>query len=523
MSLASWCMGWYFDLPPAVTRDVTLDRDIDVMARDGVALRTDHYAPNLPDAPTVLIRTPYGRKSLVGLINGRTLAERGFHIVLQSCRGTFDSGGEFAPMRHEHDDGLDTVAWVEKQPWFNGTLFTHGLSYVGFTQWAIAPDAGPALKGMLTAATASSFREPTYAGGSFSLDTILNWATLLNNQGGSLLAFIAKQTRTQRMLRQAWMHLPLAEADAIAAGREITFFQEWLVRAGDEPYWRDRGHGRRIEDIDAAICMVGGWYDIFLPWQLADYARLRAAGKHPRLVIGPWTHSSREMFAESLREGVRWFRSQTDRDANGASRTGEARPAVEIHVGGANKWRSLDDWPPPGRTHEWAIRPGGTLAQGAATTPTDAQPASDHFRYDPADPTPSPGGPLLTVGAGRVVNNRVESRGDVLVYTSAVLTKPVEAIGPVAVSIRVRSSSDYFDLFARVCDVAPSGRSENVCDGLTRMVGNESVAADGTRTVEIPLWPTAYQWKPGHRIRLQIAGGAHPRYARNPGTGEPLG
>jgi uncharacterized protein len=520
MSVASRYIGRYFGLPPAITDDVTVRHDLDVRARDGVVLRTDHYAPRLDHAPTILIRTPYGRRGVFGLVTGRVLAERGFHVVLQSCRGTFDSGGTFAPMRHERDDGLDTLAWLEREPWFDGNLFTWGSSYVGFTQWAIASQAGPALKGMLTAVTASSFRAPTYAGGAFSLDTVLNWATLLNNQGGSLLSFLVKQTRSRSTLRRAWTHLPLAEADAIAAGREIAFFQEWLTRAGDEAYWQDRGDAGRVEDTEAAVCMIGGWYDIFLPWQLADYARLRAAGKPPRLVIGPWTHSSRELFAHTMREGISFFRTQLDDEPGAGTAKAPARAPVEIYVGGVNEWRTLDEWPPPGRTREWFA---GGEAKLAVDAPTTADGAIGRFRYDPADPTPSPGGPLLTIGAGRMRNNAVEARDDTLVYSTPVLSAPVEVIGPVTVSVRLRTSSPHFDLFARVCDVAPGGRSENICDGLTRVDERTPSASDGSRTVEVTLWPTAYRWLAGHRIRLQVAGGAHPRYSRNPGTGEPLG
>ena len=189
-------------------------------------------------------------------------------------------------------------------------------------------------------------------------------------------------------------------------------------------------------------------------------------------------------------------------------------------MGGANEWRTLDQWPPAGRTREWF---GSGAAGLAADAPTTADTAIGRFRYDPADPTPSPGGPLLTVGAGRVRNNAVEARDDTLVYSSPVLSAPVEVIGPVTVSVRLRSSSPHFDVFARVCDVAPDGRSENVCDGLTRVDENAPTAADGSRAVDVTLWPTAYRWLAGHRIRLQVAGGAHPRYSRNPGTGEPLG
>jgi uncharacterized protein len=86
-------------LPPPRTRRVTVTRDIALRVRDGVILRTDHYAPDLPAAPTVLIRTPYGRAGPMRLLC-RLAAEQGFHVVIQSCRGTGGSGGEFEPFLH---------------------------------------------------------------------------------------------------------------------------------------------------------------------------------------------------------------------------------------------------------------------------------------------------------------------------------------------------------------------------------------------------------------------------------------
>jgi len=521
MSVASRVVQRLLGLPPAVTRRVSLQRNIPVRTRDGVALMTDHYAPDVPDAATILIRSPYGRRGTVGLMMGNALAECGFHVVLQSCRGTFDSGGDFVPMRHEHDDGMDTLDWVAAQPWFTGKLFTYGPSYVGYTQWAIAADAGDRISGMLTAVTASSFRAPTYAGGSFSLDTILNWATLVHNQGGSLLSFIIKQARRRPYLKRAWTHLPLGEADLIAAGAEIAFFREWLASAEDEDYWLGRAHGDRIESVTAPVCMVGGWMDIFLPWQLADYARMRAAGHRPRLVIGPWTHASQELFGASIAEGVDFFNVQLGR-----------RPAppkdVHVFVQGADEWRDFETWPPAGRTTELAIRPGGALDFGA-TAAIASGPKSDRFRYDPADPTPSVGGALFTTGGGAVDNRSLEARPDVVVYSSEPLTEAIEAVGPVAATIAVRTSSEFFDLFVRLCDVHPDGRSINVCDGLTRVDPRGSAFAtecppdaDGIRRVPVDLWPTAHRFQPGHRLRVQVSGGAHPRWARNSGTGDPM-
>src|SRR5262249_26168899 len=141
-------------LPPPLTDQVRVRRAIGIRARDGVILRTDHYAPAVPGAPTVLVRTPYGRAGLHGLA-ARGVAESGFHVVMSSCRGTFDSGGVFDPLRHERDDGLDTMDWLRRQPWFTGRLGTLGVSYVGYTQWAIADV--PEIEAMATIVTASQF------------------------------------------------------------------------------------------------------------------------------------------------------------------------------------------------------------------------------------------------------------------------------------------------------------------------------------------------------------------------------
>ncbi|TDB69314.1 CocE/NonD family hydrolase, partial [Micromonospora sp. KC721] len=147
----------------------------------------------------------------------------------------------------------------------------------------------------------------------------------------------------------------------------------------------------------------------------------------------------------------------------------------------------------------------------------------DVFTYDPNDPTPALGGPrLAAAAAGRQDNRRLEARPDVRTYTSDPLDAVVEVLGPVTATVYVSASGDHFDIFVRLCDVDTSGRSWNVCDGLTR-VSASTADTSGVRRVEVTLWPTAYHFKPGHRIRIQISGGAHPRFARNPGTGAALG
>jgi putative CocE/NonD family hydrolase len=188
---------------------------------------------------------------------------------------------------------------------------------------------------------------------------------------------------------------------------------------------------------------------------------------------------------------------------------------VRVHVGGSGQWRDLPGWPPPqARARLWYLGAGGTLGDQPP-----AQAGSSSFRYDPSDPTPSTGGPVLSGTAGSVDNTRLEARPDVLTFTTAPLPEALEILGPVSVRLRIRASNPYHDVFARLCDVDPHGTSRNICDGLTRHQPGDRPGTETTITV--PMSSTAYRFSAGHQIRLQVSGGAHPRYARNTGTADP--
>ncbi|MFC4999792.1 CocE/NonD family hydrolase [Dactylosporangium cerinum] len=528
-------VGRLLKLPPALTGRVRVTRGIPVRMRDGAILRADHYGPALDAAlPTVLVRTPYGRGAPTNLLC-RAVAQRGFNVLIQSCRGTADSGGTFEPLLQEREDGLDTLDWLRLQPWYDGRLLTYGPSYVGFVQWALAAEAGDELKAMATIVTASDFGPPTYAGGAFSLDTVLTWSALLDAQRGPRLDNALELLRGQPRLQRGLARVPLAEADRITTGAEIEFFQRWLAEADPtSAYWTQRGHTHSLPKVTAPVLMIGGWHDIFLPWQLVDYAALRAAGLQPHLTVGPWHHGSAGLFQHSAAEAVAWFRAHT-----GGPEPIREHP-VRVHVGGidtgAESWRELPEWPPvTSQPQRWYLQ------QDAALRPVPVPDGErlDGFTYDPKHPTPALGGPRL-VGkiAGRRDNRPLEARPDVLTFTSAPLTEPLEVVGPVSADITVHATCvrpdgaaprsrdlvPHFDVFVRLCEVDEQDRSWNICDGLARA----TAAADpGTGTdpvaVRVELWPTAYRFAAGRRIRVQVSGGAHPRFSRNPGTGAPLG
>jgi len=517
MTVASRILGLLANLPAATTADVSVERDLPAKMADGVVLLADRWYPARSDGqapPVILLRTPYGRRQWAGGI-ARLFAERGYQVVVQSCRGTFGSAGEWVPFRHEEADGRSTLDWIAQQSWFSGELATFGPSYLGLTQWAVAQDPPEYLRAMALDVTASDFRSSVvYPSDCFAMGTCLAWIRQLEYQERGPWEVVRRQLKSRRALTEAAKILPASDADLVAAGRSVPFFRDWLSHEDpDDGWWDPINFGHRLGNAPPAS-LVGGWYDIFLPSQLADYRALRAAGRDARLTVGPWTHASPGTIAASLRDALEWFDIHL-----GEKTDGERSPRVRIYVMGTRRWVVLPDWPPPADEQLWYLGGRGTLGLSA---PHDEPP--DRYRYDPAHPTPAIGGPALDFGdAGRKDQHIRETRADVLTYSSAFLTEDLTVIGPITADIHARSSLDYCDFFVRLCDVSPRGRSRNVSDGIIRLTpGAVTRSPDGSMCVGIHMWPTAHTFVRGHRIRLQVSSGAHPLYMRNTGSGEPV-
>jgi putative CocE/NonD family hydrolase len=509
-------------LPPPLY-DVTVDTNLRAAMPDGVHLVCDHYAPRARgDFPTVLIRTPYDRKR--NGIFAQRFAERGYHVVVQDTRGRFESEGTFSPYGGEDEDGAATATWLVRQPWFNGQLGTWGASYLGYVQWALAAAKPGAVQAMVPVMIGPNPYEHIYPDGAFGLEGRLTWARALDFKANwSKWPWKKRLAQTRDMLGGRWlktacMHLPLREADVAAMGQPNPVYRELLQHPhSDDPYWQQRDHSAAAARLATPVHLIGGWHDYSLRGTLSSYCALQAAGHTPYLTIGPWSHTTTGAGAltTQLGEGLRWM------DAHLKGQREKLREnAVRLYVMGANAWREFAAWPPPGRETRYYLHAAWQLAP--EKPPVAA--AADGYRYDPADPTPDAGAmPTGSGAAGQKDNRALEARADVLCYTSTPLPRAMEVIGPVRAELYVRSSCDYFDFCGRLCDVQPDGRSLNVCDGLLRVspgVGERQ--ADGSLRVEVDLWATAYRFQAGHRLRLQLASGAHPRWNRNLGTGEPL-
>jgi uncharacterized protein len=479
--------------------------------RDGIDLLADHYAPAAAQPlGTLLVRGPYGRGFPSSIAFARLYAARGYHVILQSVRGTFGSSGVFEPMIHEAADGADTVTWLRQQPWFTGRFGTVGLSYLGFTQWAVLQDPPPELAAAVVTVGPHDFSVSSWGSGSFSLNDFLGWSDLVAHQEDiPRVRVLLRQAGARRRLARATAALPLGAAGRALLGAGAPWYESWLEHPDrDDPFWEPLRFSEALDRVQVPVLLIGGWQDLFLEQTLEQYRRLRQRGVEVALTVGPWTHS--QLLGKGAgtltRESLEWL------DAHLAGARSGRRSPVRVFINN-HGWIDMPDWPPSVGELAFYLQPGGRLSP----TPPTATAAPSTFTYDPADPTPTVGGRLLSPEGGYRDDGRLAERDDVLSFTGEVLTTDLYVLGNPVVELAHSSDNPYVDVFVRVSEVDAKGRSRNVSDGFRRLTprpGSESRPA----TVRGELDAVAHRFRAGSRIRVLVAGGSHPRFARNLGT-----
>jgi putative CocE/NonD family hydrolase len=500
---------------PAETTGYRVHR-VGVPMRDGVELVADHYAPTGTDpAGTLLVRGPYGRGFPFSLVFAMLYAARGYHVVLQSVRGTFGSGGVFEPMVCEADDGADTAAWLRRQPWFTGRFGTIGVSYLGFTQWAILTDPPPELAAAVIIAGPHDFGASAWGTGAFAVEDFLGWSDLVAHQeDAGRIRVGLRQLRAQRRVDRAAGQVPLGASSRALLGDRAPWYDGWLAHPDpDDPFWDQMRFNEALERVQNPVLLVGGWQDLFLAQTLQQYRRLRDRGVDVALTVGPWPHTQllTKGLGEITRQTLAWLDTHL-----GAVSGAPRRAPVRVFVGGGRGWRDLPDWPPTTTEHTFYLQPGGGLSDAPPSAPAPMRPAT--FRFDPTDPTPTIGGPLLSPDSGYRDDGRLARRSDVLAFTGDPLAADLDVYGNPVVELTHSSDNPHVDVFVRVSEVDTRGRSVNVSDGYRRL----AAATPAGQTVRLTLDAVAHRFRAGGRIRVLVAGGWHPRYARNLGTGEPV-
>jgi putative CocE/NonD family hydrolase len=502
---------------PAPRNDYIVERGLRTPTRDGFVLVSDHYTPVVSgsDNATILIRTPYGRGMPVAILWGRTFAARGYHVILQSCRGTVDSTDTFQPMVREAEDAQDAIVWLREQPWFNGELATIGMSYLAFTQWALLADPPPELRASVMIAGPHDFSRAIWENGSFALETFLGWSGVNSvpfENRPSLIRQLAGNKKAANRQKAASAGLPMAHAAQSVLGGRAPWYREWLENPDlGDPYWRRYNFNDAVQRLETPTLLVGGWQDIFVGQTVEQYEALRSRGIDVALTIGPWTHVGHVLKGSAVidNEALSWFDMHL---GNGGS--GRRAQPVRTFVTGSGAWHASPVWPPSCTEITWYPKDDGLLGT------TVSSGGQSKFRFDPSDPTPSVGGRRLGADAGVRDNRDLEVRPDVLTFTTRELTADLEFEGFPVLDVSLTVHNPYADIFIRICDVDEKGGSRNITDTLVRL--DPTVAADEVQHITARLSPCAHRLMAGHRLRLQLSGGAHPQYARNLGTGEPL-
>lgn len=516
---------------------MTIEYDVKVPMRDGVRLSVDVYRPaDGGRHPTVFSLTPYNNIDDNSMSAAWRYVERGYAYVTADARGRFDSEGDFVPYRHDGKDGSDIIDWIARQPWSDAKVATTGGSYGGKNQWMIAKENNPRHVAMMPyVAPADEFHDGARYNGVPKVDLIFTWS-------------MGMDARTAQP-RQGWNWaavmrvLPLVSLDSVV-GRDVSWWRDWMIHDSLDDYWdavQLRGH---YETFSIPSFNVSGWWDGQLKGALQGYMNAVRTGNHPAehvMIIGPWPHGvNRTREWGELDYGPNAI-IQLDRlrDAWLDHRMlGKPRPDlanVTYFLPGRNEWRTSSAFPiPQTRFESYYLDSGGkanTLAGNGvlqAGAPGRGQP--DEFTSDPANPVPTvssrTSGARGGLKTGAVDHRALETRSDVLVYTSEPLRQGVEITGPVKATIHFSTDVPDIDMAMKLLDVYPDGRALNLSEGIARARFRNSYSrpelleSGKVYSLEVELFPTSNYFQPGHRIRIEITGSDFPNFGRNLQTGK---
>ncbi|WP_374689538.1 CocE/NonD family hydrolase [Promineifilum sp.] len=534
---------------------ILIEKNVMVPMRDGVRLATDIYRlEGAPPTPVLVVRTPYNKDHILAgddVFNIFRAVQAGYTVAAQDVRGRYASEGKFTPHVQETDDGVDMFSWTAVQSWSNGILGTFGGSYLGCTQWLPARENPPALRAMAPAITFSdSYEGCAYQGGAKVLHD-LRWV-VANIVPAEIERHIARgqqplASETRLDVDGALNELPLATHPLI---REYApFYLDWLAHPTADDYWLPASPQAGYEQIGVPALNISGWYDIFLWSTCQNYKGMKERGgaevarRNQRLIIGPWTHMNfsgsfpeREFGAGASSAAIdlagihlRWFDHWLKDVDNGV----DEEPPVMIFVMGIDQWRTDADWPlPDTRYRPYYLHSGGQANTLHGDGLLSAEPPGDEppdvYLYNPLRPAPTVGGQVILPGGnamGPRDQREVEWRDDVLVYSTPVLDRPVEVIGPIELHLFVASSARDTDFTGKLVDVYPDGRAIILTEGILRaryrhsFTEPELLKPGELYELRLNLWTTANVFLPGHRIRLEVSSSNFPRFDRNSNTG----
>ena len=527
---------------------VKIQPGVSVKMRDGVSLVADIYSPVSDEKfPVLLTRTPYNRTGDPRFAN--ELASHGYIVILQDTRGRFASGGEFYPFRNESADGFDTVEWAAKLEQSNGKVGMFGGSYVGATQMLAAMAVPPHLVSIFPYVTASEY----YDGWTYQNGALMQWFSSSWTSGLAIDTLRRYADRAQAP--KEWVNtLPLQDYPLLKTPQTselAPYFRDWLSHERDDAYWAQWRVSDHYSQMTVMGLHAGGWHDLFLKGSIKNYTGLRQqaataeARAGQRLLVGPWAHAGtspagkigdvvfgKDAVLDNTNTTLKWF----DYSLKGIKNEFASGAPVRLFIMGANVWRDEQEFPlARTRYTKYYLHSSkganGIAGDGSLSVALPGVEKQDQFTYDPQNPVPTIGGRLCCGGAippGPADQRANETRPDVLVFSTPVLTEDTEVTGYVSVELYASTSAVDTDFTALLVDVDESGYARFLTDGIVRARYRESTKEASAITPEkiykytIDLWATANVFKAGHRIRLYISSSNFPRFNRNMNTGEDI-
>jgi len=477
-----------------------------IVMKDRTALATDIYRPIKPGTyPCVLARTPYNRKGHIDMIE--PFMSQNFVIVLQDCRGTFESEGEFFPFVNERKDGLETVKWIRNQKWTNKKIAGFAGSYNGYTQLAISD----VLDYTVPHVTCGNIREIVYSLGFFSPKTAYSWG------------FMMDEPNIAEKIEESYKILPLSSASFKTYGRTNKFIDVWLKHDSYDDFWKKQNFQGFAK---GPMLSIAGWYDMFIGPQMDDFEKLdKNVYAKSRMVIGPWCHGTQGIEKEYGGDEKTGNREDLVNKFTIAKLKGEKVDKIFVEpytntkynffIMERNKYVGSETWPPEKtKLTKYYFGPKKNLSKKLSIKSNFLT-----YVYNPADPCPSFGGTIFGIDVGPADQSANTSRTDQLVFDMEIINKPLTLLGPITAELFVKTDVKSTDFFVCLQDVFPDGPIINIQTGGAKFMPKKN---KNPQKLNLKIWPTGYQINSGHKLRIVITSSQFPAYNRNLNTGEPI-
>lgn len=517
---------------------------LSMLTRDRIRLDADVYYPEgKGEFPVLLMRQPYGREiaSTVVYAHPTWYAAHGYIVVIQDVRGRGTSEGDFRLFESEVEDGYDSVVWAASLPQSTGKVGMYGFSYQGMTQLYAAQSQPPGLCAIAPAMVGyRPYQDWAYENGALLLQAGLGWALQLATE----TARLKHNTEAYHSLLAAARSLPLtdpmpAKPTVLETHAPDSFFHDWLAHPTLDDYWERLTPC--LTEVDLPMLHVGGWFDPYLRGDIHRFQSMAAQSQQPQqLWIGPWGHlpwgriAGTRDFSSTANSPIdalqiRWFDCFLKGQETGL---GTAAP-IHLFEMGANQWRTYTNWPQGQpliyhlssgglagmRDDDGQLQAAGIPPNSDLTSPFESPEPPDVIVHDPWRPVPSLGG-HAGIPSGCFNRASLDSRSDVLTYTTAPLEEAVAIAGTGQVTLMCSTAAPSFDLCVVVSEVYPDGQVYNLTQGYRRVDRVAGFVPEKPIPVTISLHPTCFRVASGHALRLSVSAACFPAYALNSGTGQ---